>query len=109
MNNKFFLLSTLFSLPVLGLSAQTSAWDAALTRYEARRTPVEQRNIFISVEKTKKNLPGMPAIPAWEASDLPLFCKIEHHVAQKSRIPVLFRLGSVDYVNALEQKPGYGY
>jgi hypothetical protein len=109
MNNKFFLLSLLFSLHVLGLSAQASAWDAALTRYAAQKNRVDQRNMFISVEKTKKNLPGMPAIPEWKASDLPLFCKIEHQVAQKSRIPVLFRLGSVDYVNYLEQKPGYGY
>ncbi|MFZ4634881.1 MAG: hypothetical protein ACOYNO_11795 [Saprospiraceae bacterium] len=109
MNNKFFLLLLLFSLHVLGLSAQTSTWDAALTRYAAQKNRVDQKKMFVQVEKTEKNLPGMRALPAWEAADLPLFCKIEHHMAQKSRIPVLFRLGSVDYVNFLEQKPGYGH
>ena len=109
MNNKRLLLSLLFHLLALGLSAQTSIWDAALTRYAAQKKQVDQINMFISVEKTKKNLSENPLLPDWEASDLPLFCKIEHHIAQKSRIPVLFRLGSVDYVNFLEQKPGYGH
>lgn len=40
----------------------------------------------------------------WKASDLPVFCKAEHHIQQKSGIPFRFRLGSLDYVNTLEGK-----
>lgn len=40
----------------------------------------------------------------WKASDLPVFCKAEHYIQQKSGIPFRFRLGSLDYVNALEGK-----
>lgn len=40
----------------------------------------------------------------WKASDLPIFCKAEHHIQKKSGIAFRFRLGSLDYVNALEGK-----
>ena len=40
----------------------------------------------------------------WKASDLPIFCKAEHRIQQKSGIAFRFRLGSLDYVNALEGK-----
>jgi hypothetical protein len=35
---------------------------------------------------------------------LPIFCKIEHNMSLKARIPVKLRLGSVDYVDKLEGK-----
>lgn len=34
----------------------------------------------------------------------PLFCKIEHKMNRKNRIPVYFRLGSKDYVDRMEGK-----
>ena len=34
----------------------------------------------------------------------PFFCKIEHKINARSPIPVFFRLGSKDYVDALEGK-----
>jgi hypothetical protein len=40
----------------------------------------------------------------WSAENLPLFCKIEHKLAKKTPIPIFFRLGSLEYVNWLEQK-----
>jgi len=40
----------------------------------------------------------------WKASDLPIFCKAEHQIQKKSGIAFRFRLGSLDYVNALEGK-----
>jgi len=44
-------------------------------------------------------------LPQWSAEDLPFFCKIEHDWAKnRVRIPVKFRLGSVDYVDWLEGK-----
>lgn len=38
------------------------------------------------------------------ADQLPFFCKIEFKMEQKTKIPVRFRLGSVDYVDRLEKK-----
>ena len=35
---------------------------------------------------------------------LPLFCKIEHKLAKSSKVNVMMRLGSLDYVNKLEGK-----
>lgn len=43
-------------------------------------------------------------LPRWTAETLPFFCKIEHDWARKSRIPLKFRLGSVEYVDWLEGK-----
>jgi hypothetical protein len=44
-------------------------------------------------------------LPRWSAEDLPFFCKIEHNWAKnRARIPVKFRLGSVEYVDWLEGK-----
>ena len=44
-------------------------------------------------------------LPHWSAEELPFFCKIEHDWAKNhNRIPVKFRLGSVDYVDWLEGK-----
>ncbi|MDG1716923.1 MAG: hypothetical protein P8H42_04775 [Saprospiraceae bacterium] len=43
-------------------------------------------------------------IKEWKSSDLPIFCRAEHLIQKQSGIPFRFRLGSVDYVNALEGK-----
>lgn len=40
----------------------------------------------------------------WKSSDLPIFCRAEHLIQRQSGIAFRFRLGSVDYVNALEGK-----
>ena len=54
-------------------------------------------------ENTNGILIKMPS--AYKFEDLALFCKFEEKVAQNSNINMRFRLGSVDYVNYLEQKP----
>lgn len=35
---------------------------------------------------------------------LPFFCRIEHVIETKSRIPFRFRIGDLNYVNILENK-----
>ena len=40
----------------------------------------------------------------FDADKLPIFCKFEHKLSQKSKINVRMRLGSLDYVNKLEGK-----
>ena len=51
--------------------------------------------------------PVYPFLPQWTPAELPLFCKIEYHLDKILPIPLRFRLGTLDYVNQLEQKPGY--
>lgn len=40
----------------------------------------------------------------FDADKLPLFCKFEHKLSQKSNVNLRMRLGSLDYVNKLEGK-----
>ena len=42
--------------------------------------------------------------PEFQPKHYGLFCKIEEKIEIKSKVPVRFRLGSLDYVNQLEQK-----
>ncbi len=41
----------------------------------------------------------------YQFDNLALFCKFEERVAQNSKIAMRFRLGSLDYVDLLENKP----
>ncbi|MBK6995870.1 MAG: hypothetical protein IPH31_13420 [Lewinellaceae bacterium] len=43
-------------------------------------------------------------LPKWSSKELPFFCKIEHNWGKKARLPLKFRLGSVEYVDWLEGK-----
>ena len=40
----------------------------------------------------------------FDVKSLPIFCKIEHKLAKSSKINVMMRLGSLDYVDRLEGK-----
>ena len=40
----------------------------------------------------------------WKPADLPFFCRIEHELGKKLPVQFKFRLGSVEYVDALEGK-----
>ena len=40
----------------------------------------------------------------FDANRLPFFCKIEHKIEAKSKIPFRFRIGDLNYVNMLENK-----
>ena len=40
----------------------------------------------------------------FDVEKLPIFCKFEHKISQKSKLNLRMRLGSLDYVNKLEGK-----
>ena len=41
---------------------------------------------------------------SFDATTLPVFCKIEHKIASASKVAFRFRLGELNYVNMLENK-----
>jgi hypothetical protein len=53
---------------------------------------------------TTINSSSVVFLPRWNAETLPFFCRIEHQWAKQHRIPLKFRLGSVEYVDWLEGK-----
>ncbi|MDX1910417.1 MAG: hypothetical protein SFV22_02970 [Saprospiraceae bacterium] len=63
--------------------------------------PVLYRD-YLRPEKRAESLRSGVFLPRWSADQLPFFCKIEHDWAKGTRIPLKFRLGSVEYVDALE-------
>ncbi|MBK8515582.1 MAG: hypothetical protein IPL55_04615 [Saprospiraceae bacterium] len=43
-------------------------------------------------------------VKKFDASTLPLFCKLEYQIESKSKVAFRFRLGDLNYVNMLENK-----
>ena len=58
-----------------------------------------QKNTFNIMEKKQQQIPA-----AYAYKDLAFFCKIEVQLEKAVKLPVKFRLGSVDYVDYLEGK-----
>lgn len=48
-----------------------------------------------------------PVLACWSPAQQAFFCRIEHQLGKKTHVPFKFRLGSVEYVDWLEGKPGY--
>jgi len=92
--------------------------NASSVNYQALKTQLLQapKNInftqqiqYFTFEENKKhhfnplnNQQQMPAAYAYK--DLAFFCKIEVQLEKAVKLPVKFRLGSVDYVDYLEGK-----
>lgn len=56
----------------------------------------------------RPDLPEKPPVLAcWSPAQQPFFCRMEYKLGKKTHIPFKFRLGSVEYVDWLEGKPGY--
>ena len=50
---------------------------------------------------------GLKVPQVYSFEKLAVFCKFEEKVARNSNVNMRFRLGSLDYVNYLEQKPNW--
>jgi hypothetical protein len=97
------------------LSAQCGSFSKGKNLYQLQQS-LEPQPMGISGER-EKNMTGLQKtiastpktssvifIPRWSAETLPFFCRIEHQWSRKHRIPLKFRLGSVEYVDWLEGK-----
>lgn len=101
--------------PVAAIPAQTCGFSEgkSLTQLQAAvfarsfpdQVPHQALDLGKNVQLSDPTVPLHPVfLPRWTAETLPFFCKIEHDWAKKSRIPLKFRLGSVEYVDWLEGK-----
>ena len=108
------LLALLFVLPTL-VTAQTcgfsegknlAALRSAVFAKESPRLslPVWFKTSIIAAPEQPATQHFLILLPKWSAEALPFFCKIEHDWGKKSRLPLKFRLGSVEYVDWLEGK-----
>ncbi len=88
------------------LSAQVDPSGAIRLKLSNPTFEVIRNKKAIEVQQNEPytNLSNSQWTKEWKASDLPIFCKAEHHIQKKSGIAFRFRLGSLDYVNALEGK-----
>lgn len=58
-----------------------------------------RKNTFNLMQKEQQQMPA-----AYAYKDLAFFCKIEVQLEKAMKLPIKFRLGSVDYVDYLEGK-----
>ncbi len=66
-------------------------------------------SVIINNFSYKKQNQSTAIKPDFYSSHMSLFCKEELKLEKQFHTPVIFRLGSVEYNNWLEQKPGYIY
>ncbi len=79
--------------------------ELLLLRYEAvRAVRPATLPIFTGLKLEKSPALHPIFLPEWRSVDLPIFCRIEHEMGKKMPLMVKFRLGSVEYVDALEGK-----
>ena len=102
------LFSAALSAQVSGFSECKSFAELKAAVY-GKSAPLFGRSLRFDPEQIVHNSKTQPQtslvfLPNWSAEDLPFFCKIEHKWAKKARIPLKFRLGSVEYVDWLEGK-----
>ncbi len=70
--------------------------------------PFKRDSINLANAKTVPVNLNAPA-PNYYSKNIGIFCKYELLMDKELKVPVRFRLGSMDYCNYLEQKPNYKY
>ena len=79
----------------------TSAQEAFVTK---KKFDIKAENSIFLLDSTL--IQQSVFVPsAYDFNKLAIFCKFEEKVARNSNVNMRFRLGSLDYVNYLEQKP----
>ena len=64
--------------------------------------------VIDTTSRQKPSKLSLPTLPSnYYAQHLGFFCKEEIKLDKRITLPLRFRLGSMDYCNYLEQKPGY--
>lgn len=88
---------------MIGVQYQIIQNIDSLISYDIQQFRQDQ---LLSIEpgKQKANFQQSVMMPQWEPKHHGVFCRIEEQIEIKSKIPVRFRLGTLDYVNQLEQK-----
>ena len=87
------------------LSLANSAFpDLEIKSHDRWQNAMSQFHLDATVQQIPQ--PHLIHLPAELHAPTALFCRIEDAIAKHSKVNLKFRLGSVDYVNALEGK-GY--
>jgi len=74
--------------------------------FSQKKDSLVQRPLFIIQEANKKEAIRFNMVSAdFYARHLGFFCRKELQIEKTTSIPFLFRLGSSEYTNYLEQKP----
>lgn len=101
---KYILVLLVMSLGYCVASGQNSA-----PLYAPSKLPFPTYKMYTSIKQADSFRKPLVMIPAnYYTQHIGFFCKEEIKMEQV-HLPVKLRLGSLEYCNWLEQKPGYNY
>ena len=104
MKTKYKLLQWVFVLMcVMGLALGYQANAQTYQKYKETDTTHMREWLSFRPQMSSNNDSRFTNVK-FKADNLPFFCKIEHKIEVKSRIPFRFRIGDRNYVNMLENK-----
>lgn len=95
-----------FGLVIFGIMA-FSTWGISQTEPKIQNDSIRFDSLLSTQSfKPSFSLPQTSkfTINSFDATTLPVFCKIEHKIESVSKIAFRFRLGELNYVNMLENK-----